>query len=47
MQQTETLFGQEFKVDWLVPRTNGIQLRTIWEIASDSTNPRLISTFIK
>ncbi len=29
VQQTETSFGQEFKVDWLVPRTNGIQLRTM------------------
>jgi hypothetical protein len=47
VRQTETPFGQEFKVDWLVPGTDDVQLRTIWEIASGSTNPRLISTFIK
>lgn len=47
VQQTETPFRQEFKVDWLIPETDGVQLRTIWEITSDSTNPRLISAFIK
>lgn len=47
VQQTVTPFGQEFKVDWTIPDTAGIQLRTIWEIAPHSTQPRLITAFIK
>ena len=46
-QQKSTPFGQEFKVDWTVPDTDGIELRTIWEITPSNPNPRLISAFIK
>lgn len=46
-QQKSTPFGQEFKVDWTVPNTDGIELRTIWEITTSNPNPRLISAFIK
>jgi hypothetical protein len=47
IQQTVTPFGQEFKVDWNIPDTSGVQLRTIWEIAPGATEPRLITAFIK
>jgi len=47
VQQDTTAFGQIFKVDWIVPDTNGIELRTIGEITTKNPNPRLISAFIK
>lgn len=47
VQQDITAFGQQFKVDWIVPDTDEIQLRTIWEITSKNPNPRLISAFLK
>ena len=45
-QQNTTEFGQQFKVDWMIPNTNQIKLRTIWEINTTNSNPRLISAFI-
>lgn len=47
IQQNITDFGQQFKVDWTVPNTAGIELRTIWEITLTNSNPRLISAFLK
>lgn len=47
VQETTTPFGQEFKVDWTIPNTAGIQLRTIWEITPISAEPRLITAFLK
>ena len=47
VQQDTTAFGQQFKVDWIVPGTDKIQLRTIWEITAKNPNPRLISAFLK
>ncbi len=47
VQTTTTSFGQEFKVDWTIPDTPGIQLRTIWEITPSSAAPRLITAFLK
>jgi hypothetical protein len=47
VQQDTTAFGQQFKVDWIVPNTDGIRLRTIWEVTSQNSNPRLISAFLK
>lgn len=48
VQTNSTSFGQLYKVDWTVPdKEEEIILRTIWEIASDSPNPRLVSAFIK
>ncbi len=47
VQQDTTAFGQQFKVDWIVPDTAGSQLRTIWEITLKNPNPRLISAFMK
>lgn len=47
VQQAQTEFGQQFKVDWTIPDREGMQLRTIWEITSTNSNPRLISAFIK
>ncbi|MEO1672368.1 MAG: DUF6883 domain-containing protein [Cyanobacteria bacterium J06631_2] len=47
IQQSTTEFGQQFKVDWTVPQTQNIELRTIWEISHINKNPRLISAFIK
>ena len=46
IQQNTTEFGQQFKVDWMIPNTNQIKLRTIWEINTTNSNPRLISAFI-
>ncbi|MGV0024320.1 DUF6883 domain-containing protein [Phormidesmis priestleyi] len=47
VQEALTSHGQEFKVDWIVPNTNGRVLRTLWIISLDSTDPQLISAFIK
>lgn len=47
IQQSTTEFGQQFKVDWIVPETQNIKLRTIWEISNLNSNPRLVSAFIK
>jgi hypothetical protein len=47
IQQDVTAYGQQFKVDWIVPDTNEIRLRTIWEITSKNPNPRLITAFLK
>ena len=47
VQQTATNYGQLFKIDWTIPETGGLQLRTTWEIASAATNPRLITAFVK
>lgn len=47
VQQEDTPFGQVFKVDWEIPNTESIQLRTTWEITPDNNFPRLITAFIK
>ena len=47
IQQVTTPFGQQFKVDWSIPDTAEVQLRTLWEIAPNSVEPRLISAFIR
>jgi hypothetical protein len=47
VQQTTTRLGEVYKVDWVIPDTENIQLRTIWEITTQNSNPRLISAFIK
>ena len=46
-QQLSTAFGEQFKVDWIVPNSEQIILRTMWEVPLDSPYPRLISAFIK
>jgi hypothetical protein len=47
VQQGFTEYGQLFKVDWAVPNYDRIVLRTLWEISSAKTDPRLVSAFIK
>jgi hypothetical protein len=47
VQQSTTQFGQQFKVDWIVPDTDGIRLRTIWETTANNLYPRLITAFLK
>ena len=47
VSQLETNTGQQYKVDWEVPDSDQVILRTIWEIASSSSHPRLVSAFIK
>ncbi|WP_366941962.1 DUF6883 domain-containing protein [uncultured Nostoc sp.] len=47
VQQSTTQFGQQFKVDWIVPDTHGIRLRTIWETTANNPYPRLITAFLK
>ena len=46
-QQGTTEFGQLFKVDWTVPGSKQIILRTIWQITPENQNPSLVSAFIK
>nr|WP_196527555.1 DUF6883 domain-containing protein [Nostoc commune] len=43
VQQSTTQFGQQFKVDWIVPDTDGIKLGTIWETTVNNPYPRLIT----
>ena len=47
IQQSTSPFGETFKVDWIIPNTANIKLRTIWEISPSNPNPRLISAFLK
>lgn len=47
VQQAITPFGQQFKVDWVVPGYDDIILRTIWLIPSSQPHPHLVSAFIK
>lgn len=47
VKQDPTDFAIQYKVDWTVPETDGVQLRTIWEIPPENENPRLVSAFIK
>ena len=47
VQQSTTQFGQQFKVDWIVPDTDRIRLRTIWETTTNNPYPRLITAFLK
>ena len=47
VQQANTEFGQQFKVDWTVPNTDGVTLRTIWKLPSESEAPQLISAYIR
>ena len=48
VQTDNTPFGQLYKVDWTIPsQSEEIILRTLWEVTSHSTNPRLVSAFIR
>jgi hypothetical protein len=47
IQETVTSFGKEFKLDWIIPETETIQLRTLWIVESELDVPRLTSAFIK
>ncbi|MCE2888539.1 MAG: hypothetical protein LW723_14175 [Pseudanabaena sp. 42896M_M3] len=47
VQESNTRFGKEYKVDWEIPNTGGAELRTIWEVSIESGYPRLISAFLK
>lgn len=47
VQQSNTVFGQLFKVDWMIPGYQDVVLRTLWEITTEEPNPRLVSAFIK
>ncbi|MDV3002627.1 MAG: hypothetical protein N5P05_004282 (plasmid) [Chroococcopsis gigantea SAG 12.99] len=47
VQEAETKFGLQFKVDWKIPSQDDMELRTIWEITSTKPHPPLISAFIK
>ncbi|MCA6502980.1 MAG: DUF6883 domain-containing protein [Pseudanabaena sp.] len=47
VQESNTKFGREYKVDWEIPNIGGTELRTIWEVSIDSGYPRLISAFLK
>ncbi|NUN63575.1 hypothetical protein HCU40_02170 [Pseudanabaena biceps] len=47
VQESNTKFGKEYKVDWEIPDTVGAELRTIWEVSIEFGYPRLISAFLK
>lgn len=47
VQQEATAFGQLFKVAWIVPEYETVTLRSLWEIRSEQTSPRLVSAFVK
>lgn len=47
VQESNTKFGKEYKVDWEIPDTGGAELRTIWEVSLVSGYLRLISAFLK
>jgi hypothetical protein len=47
VQARTTDFGQEFKLDWVIPDHDEFQLRTIWIIPHDAAEPQLVSAFIK
>ena len=47
VQELETALGREFKLDWTIPGTDAIELRTIWILSQGSIDPQLVSAFIK
>lgn len=47
IQQDSTAFGQLYKVDWVIINHDSLVLRTLWEIRTGQSVPRLISAFIK
>ena len=47
VQQANTAFGRQFKVDWQIPDSDAVVLRTIWKLTSESAVPQLISAFIR
>lgn len=47
VQQDSTVFGQLYKVDWVIIDRDSVVLRTLWEIRTGQSAPRLISAFIK
>jgi len=47
VQEGNTKFSKEYKVDWEIPNTGGVELRTIWEVSIEFGYPRLISAFLK
>jgi hypothetical protein len=47
VQQANTAFGRQFKVDWQIPNSDSVVLRTIWKLTSESAAPQLISAFIR
>ncbi len=46
VQERETDFGREFKLDWSIPGTDSVELRTIWIVPHHSVEPQLVSAFI-
>ena len=47
VQESNTKFGKEYKVDWEIPNAGGAELITIWEVSIESGYPHLISAFLK
>ncbi|MEB3290934.1 MAG: hypothetical protein VKI82_13540 [Leptolyngbya sp.] len=47
VQQDATVFGQLYKVDWGIIDRDGVVLRTLWEVRTGQTSPRLVSAFLK
>jgi hypothetical protein len=46
IQERETDFGREIKLDWTIPGTDSVELRTIWIVPYQSGEPQLVSAFI-
>jgi hypothetical protein len=45
-KEATTVWGQYYRVDWVMPSRLDVVLRTIWEIAPGEEIPRLVSVFI-
>jgi hypothetical protein len=46
-KEARTVWGQYYRVDWVIPSRLDVALRTIWEIAPGEEVPRLVSVFIR
>jgi hypothetical protein len=46
IQERETDFGREIKLDWTITGTDSVELRTIWIVPRQSGEPQLVSAFI-
>jgi hypothetical protein len=46
-KEARTVWGQYYRVDWVIPSRADVVLRTIWEIAPGEAIPRVVSVFTR
>jgi hypothetical protein len=46
-KEARTVWGQYYRVDWVIPSRVDVVLRTIWEIAPGGVIPRLVSVLLR